>query len=162
MAPVWSPDGTRLVFSSDRDAMVANLWIKDLRTGAEEQLVASESNKIATGWSTDGQFLFYTDQRRGTNRADIYYYSFAEKKSHPYLVTPFNEATARMSPDGKWVAYQSSESPPWQVHIAPFPPTGAKWQVSANVGVRPSWRADGKELFFHARGVLHSVAIRLG
>ncbi|HUP49737.1 MAG TPA: protein kinase, partial [Thermoanaerobaculia bacterium] len=162
VAPVWSPDGTRLVFSSDRDANVANLWIKDLRTGAEEQLVVSESNKIATDWSTDGQFLFYTDQRRGWTRADIHYYSFAEKKSYPYLVTPFNEATARMSPDGKWVAYQSSESPPWQVYIAPFPPTGAKWQVSANVGVRPSWRADGKELFFHARGVLHSVAIRLG
>ena len=162
LAPVWSPDGTRLVFSSDRDSKVANLWIKDLRTGAEERLVVSDNNKTASDWSADGQYLFYTEHGRGTTRNDIYYYSFAEKKSYPYLTSPFAEGAARMSPDGKWVAYQSSESPPWQIYVAPFPATGAKWQVSGQVGVRPSWRQDGKEIFFHVRGVLHSVPIRLG
>ena len=73
-----------------------------------------------------------------------------DKKPVPLLVTPFSEREARFSPDGKWFAYSSDESGKRDVYVQPFPPTGAKWQVSVGGGHTPLWRGDGKELFYVA------------
>ena len=64
------------------------------------------------------------------------------------LRTPANEAQARFSPDGRWLAYMSDESGRFEVYVQPFPFTGAKYQVSPNGGSQPVWRRDGRELFF--------------
>src|SRR5262249_4054002 len=79
---------------------------------------------------------------------DIWWMSLDERKPHLYLGTRSIEGGARFSPDGKWVAYQSNESGNPEVYVAPFPPTGAKWQVSSGRGAAPPWRGDGKELFY--------------
>ena len=73
---------------------------------------------------------------------------FGDRKPAPLLNTPFNEPWARFSPDGKLIAYTSDESGREEVYIQPFPPSGAKWQISTAGGTEPRWRGDGKELFF--------------
>jgi Tol biopolymer transport system component len=98
-------------------------------------------------------------------RSDIFWMTVADRKQHVYLNTPFVEQTPRLSPDGKWLAYQSNESSGNDVYLAPFPPTGARWQVSTSGGVAPRWRADGKELFFaspNLTSAMMAVPITLG
>ena len=145
-SPVWSRDGRSVAFSSRRRGY-PDIYIRDIATGAERPAAMSEMDKIATGWSPDGTMIFYqaTGLPTGT---DIRYVTIADGKSHSYAATQFQESSATMSPDGKWIAFQSDESGQTEIHVAPFPPTGAKWTVSQNGGVTPRWRGDGRELFF--------------
>src|SRR4029079_2484034 len=98
-------------------------------------------------WSADGQRILYS-VTGATTRTDIWWMSLADRKSHLYLSTDFIETNARFSPDGKWVAYQSNDTGTMESYVAPFPPTGAKWQGSSGGGSVPRWRHDGKELFY--------------
>ena len=67
------------------------------------------------------------------------------------------------SPDGRWVAYNSDDAGRFEVYISPFPPTGARWQVSSTGGMQPTWRRDGRELFFLAPdGTMTAVDVVLG
>jgi eukaryotic-like serine/threonine-protein kinase len=146
--PIWSPDGRRMIyttFSGSRFRFV----MRDVTTAAEETLLEDESVGVpaVTSWSSDGQRILYSSGGR-TTRSDIGWMSLTDRKPHVYLATDFVETSARFSPDGKWVAYQSNETGKVEMYIAPFPPTGAKWQVTTGGGVVPRWRSDGKELFF--------------
>src|SRR5437773_12231982 len=89
---------------------------------------------------------------------------FGDRKPFPYVQSDFNEAHAKFSPDGKWVAYGSDEIGRTEIYVRRFPNAGAgKWQVSTGGGDQPYWRADGKELFYLAPdGTLMSVDIQLG
>ena len=160
-APVWSPDGSRIAFTTNRASKVSDIFVTDLKTGADRPLITSSNDKAPSSWSPDGRYLFYSELFPGRAN-DIMVYDFSTGKSQPYLTTPFSETNARVSPDGKWVAYQSTVSPPWHIFIAPFPPTGAKWQVSTGPGVQPRWRGDGKELYYIGEGKLHAVSLTLG
>ena len=71
-----------------------------------------------------------------------------ERKPVPFLQTPFTETNARVSPNGRWIAYNSNETGGSEVYIRPFPSGAGKWQVSTAGGARPAWSADGGELFF--------------
>jgi hypothetical protein len=73
---------------------------------------------------------------------------FGDKKPFTFVATKAVERGGVFSPDGRWVAYQSNETGTFEVYVQPFPPTGGKNQISRNGGVLPSWRRDGKELFF--------------
>jgi Tol biopolymer transport system component/predicted Ser/Thr protein kinase len=146
-APLVSPDGSELIYSAV-DHGGTELRMKDLRTGAERRLIAPEAGVLlATSWSADGQTVFITRSVAAT-RSDIWYMTLPGFVLHPYLASPAVEGGARISPDGRWVAYQSGESGRPEIYLAPFPPTGAKWQVSTGSGLSPRWRADGKELIF--------------
>jgi eukaryotic-like serine/threonine-protein kinase len=86
-----------------------------------------------------------------------------DRKPVPYLQTPFDEMTARFSPDGRWMAYQSNESGRFQVHVQTVEPSGAKYQISSSGGTEPQWRRDGKELFYvSADRKLTAVPVKLG
>ena len=146
--PVFSPDGTKMIYTSVVGPDFQFI-LRDLTTGREETLLQGKQPgyPAVTSWSSDGQFILYTMPSRAT-RADIWWMSLADRKPHLYLGTQFIESNARFSPDGKWVVYQSNETASGEIYIAPFPPTGGKWQVSAGGGVVPRWRADGKEIFY--------------
>lgn len=165
--PVWSPDGSRIVFSSNR-AGVYNLYEKSVNGGNEERMLfESGENKTATSWSRNGRFLLYTVVHPKT-KADIWVLPMdGGKKPFPFLTTDFNERQARFSPDGRWVAYTSDESGQDEVYVRPFSinaagtavEAGARWPISGGFGTEPHWRGDGRELFYRSRDKLLAVEI---
>jgi Tol biopolymer transport system component len=147
--PVWSPDGARIVFSSDRNGGVFDLYEKQSSGGGQEQLLLKTGQpKVATDWSRDGRYIIYTETAAGSG-ADLWLLpTSGDTTPIEYLRTPFNESQARVSPDGRWLAYRSDESGIEQVYVQSFPKAGAKWQASTDGGRQPQWRGDGKELFY--------------
>jgi eukaryotic-like serine/threonine-protein kinase len=146
--PVWSPDGSRVAFSSNRNG-VFDLFQKSASGAGEEVLLfKSAESKAASDWSRDGRFLLYVV--RAGSGSDLWVLPLeGERKPTPFLVTPFNETQARFSPDGHWVAYTSDESGSPEIYVRPFPASSVgKWQISTAGGQFPRWRRDGKELFY--------------
>jgi len=152
-AAQWSPDGNRLAFATNfaNRFGLHDLYVKSL-TGAsgEEELVKSDHDKFPDDWSRDGQWLIYEEQDPKT-KYDLWLLPMSgDRKPQPFLVTPFNENHASISPDGRWVAYASDETGRAEIYVRSFPQPGEKWQVSATGGDQPAWRRDGKELFYIA------------
>jgi Tol biopolymer transport system component len=151
--PVWSPDGSRIAFSSTRGG-VQDLYLKASNgTGSEEILLKSATSKIASHWSRDGRFLLYADTNPKT-KSDLWVLPLTgDRAPIPFLQTEFNESQGQFSPDGKWIAYVSDESGRPEIYVQPFPPSsggGGRWMVSNGGGTQPRWRPDGKELFYLA------------
>jgi Tol biopolymer transport system component len=148
--PVWSPDGGRIVFTSDRDG-TSNLYQKSSSgAGSEELLLQSDTAKYVTDWSPDGRFIAYEKQDPRTG-LDLWLLPlFGDRKPILYLQTEFNEGQGQFSPDGRWMAYASDESGRREVYVQTFPASGGKWQISTAGGTYPRWRRDGKELFYIA------------
>jgi Tol biopolymer transport system component len=143
----WSPDGRRVAYAADLGD-VPNVWVKNAGgTGAEEIIVKGRA--IPTDWSPDGRFLLYMIDG-GTTREDVWAYDTAGHTSTAVLASPFNEASARFSPDAKWIAYESDETRSPEVYVRSFPDAATKIQVSTDGGEQPQWRRDGKELFYLA------------
>jgi serine/threonine protein kinase/Tol biopolymer transport system component len=145
--PVWSPNGSSLVFSSTR-SHVSDLYVKGQEgTGPEELLIEDPDRLAPEDWSRDGRRLIV--QRLGRQRYDLSILTLAEEKKLTPLVTGEGwRGQARLSPDGHLLAYTSSEGGANEIFVVPIPPTGAKWQVSTQGGADPRWRSDGKELFY--------------
>ena len=148
--PVWSPDGSRIVFASNRNGPF-NLYQKlSSGAGAEELLLKSDVRNLPHDWSTDGRFMSYSvpNDPNGTS-FDIWVLPLSgERKPFPFIQTPFTKVQSQISPDGRWLAYYSNESGRNEAYIQSFPKPGSKWQVSTRGGSSPRWRHDGKELFF--------------
>jgi eukaryotic-like serine/threonine-protein kinase len=147
-APGWSPDGSRIVFTSNRKGSF-DLYQKPANgAGNEELLLESPGTKTPVDWSPDGRSLLYYDTDPKTV-SDLWVLPMAgEGKPRPFVKTPFDERYGQFSPDGQWVAYHSNENGRFEIFVQPFPGPGGKWQVSANGGIAPRWRRDGKEIFF--------------
>jgi eukaryotic-like serine/threonine-protein kinase len=160
-AAIWSPDGSRIVFNSDRSG-VFDLYERPTSSGAREALLLATSfNKGPTDWSSDGRFILYRSPAPATG-FDLWALPlFGDRKPFPVVQTRFDERDAQFSPDGKWIAYQSNESGRFEIYIQPFPGPGAKLQVSTGGGAQVRWRRDGKELFYVGLDQrLMSVSIR--
>ncbi|MGD0697638.1 MAG: protein kinase [Terriglobia bacterium] len=150
MSPAWSPDGTKIAFSSMRSGQF-DIYVKPTNgTGTAQPLVQDNARKFVDDWSGDGRYLAYMrDSPQGKNGSDIWILPlFGDKKPFPFLASPFNEAQASFSPDDRWLAYVSDESGKFEVYVVPFPQGNGKWQVSTGGGGNPRWRRDGKELFY--------------
>ncbi|HSO73548.1 MAG TPA: protein kinase, partial [Blastocatellia bacterium] len=124
LAPVWSPDGSRIVWNSNREGL-ANLYQKAATgSGQDELLLKADNWKTAEDWSGDGQFILYTENNPKT-KGDLWILPLeGERKPFPYAQTPFNEEHGRFSPDSRWIAYTSDESGSYEVYIGAFPTPG--------------------------------------
>jgi Tol biopolymer transport system component len=162
-SPVWSPDGSHIVFASY--AGTTDLYQKNASgTGSEElQLKTGATGAFPSDWSSEGRFLVYAAAGSKTSY-DLLVLPLAGKRIPiPFLQTIFIETQGQLSPDGRWMAYSSDETGTREVWVQPFPATGANWQVSADGGSDPKWRGDGTELFYVAgAGTLMAVPIKAG
>ena len=153
VAPLWSPDQKTLYFASNAKG-VNHIYSKPADgSGSEETVLESpEVSEAPASFSPDGRYVVYT--RRLLNdpknsSIDIWVLPlFGDRKPFPIVQTPFDDTNPAVSPAGKWLAYQSTESGQNEVYVMPFPGGGARWLVSTNGGLDPKWRRDGKELFF--------------
>ncbi|HXG56162.1 MAG TPA: protein kinase [Vicinamibacterales bacterium] len=150
VCPLWSPDGSRIIFSSSRGGMQQLYQKVSSGGGTDEVLLRTNHNAFADGWATtkEGSFILYETESVKT-RYDLYVLPlFGDRKPVPFLQTEFNETHAQFSPDGRWVVYTSDESGRAEVYVRSFPVSGGQWQVSTNGGDQAQWRGDGRELFY--------------
>ena len=153
------------MFAAARDTP-PNLYLKRIGTaGDAERLFGTAAQTLfPQSWSRDGRFIVYVTHRP-EDRVSISGCSPSPAigSPTPFLQTRFNEAHARISPDGRWMAYASNESGRVGVYVTRFPEPGGKWQVSTNGGSFPVWRRDSRELFYRAAdGKLMAVPVGPG
>jgi serine/threonine protein kinase len=143
--PVWSPDGGRIAFSSNRGVggVGFSLYLKDATGAHEEKIIPQDgADRFPSDWSRDGKHLLYH------RASDLWFVTFPELRPTLFLKANATSKNARFSPDGKWVAYSSNESGRWEIYVTSFPEAHGKWQVSNAGGDQARWRGDGKELFY--------------
>ena len=149
--PLWSPDGTRIVFGSNRNAPgVIDLYEKAASgAGDEQELLKTSSAKFATSWSRDGQFILFENWLPQSKGAVWLLNMSGSHEAKPLLQSnAFNQGQGQFSPDAHLIAYGSDESGRMEIYVQRFPLSSDKWQISTNGGLQPLWRGDGKELFF--------------
>jgi Tol biopolymer transport system component len=142
--PVWSPDGREVVFQSNRSGR-NDLFRKVIGGGNEEMIFQSGEAKFPEQWLKDGSIIFLTLNGKVFYRLPG---PGGERKPEVLLKNDFNKDEPHVSPDGRWIVYNSDESGRWEVYLAAFPSFTEKRQVSNGGGVQAIWRKDGKELFY--------------
>ena len=153
--PVWSPDGTHMVFQSSASGFEIE-WIRSDGSGEPQQLLNGQNTIVPWAFSPDGRRLAYFEVNPGT----VYDISTLPLdtsdpdhpkpgRPEPFLATPSDEMAPMFSPDGRWIAYRSNESGTNEIYVRPFPSgRGGKWQISTGGGLYGIWSGNGKELFY--------------
>jgi len=165
-APVWSPDGGRIVWTSNREGGIFNLYQKAASLAGEDTLLwKSDYGKFPTDWSRDGRFIIYR-QNEPKTKSDVWVLPLTgsgEAKPFPVVRTEASELAGTLSPDGAHLAYASDVSGRYEVWVQNFPRGGGKRQVSTGGGNHPRWRRDARELFYYAGdGKLMAAPVRSG
>jgi Tol biopolymer transport system component len=167
-APVWSPDGRRIVFEHSGVSDHGLYWKDTGGVDNEKLLLKTAHDSWPCDWSPDGRFILFT-QENAERKTEMSVLPLFGNRS-PVLVqqTEFNEGGGVFSPDGHWIAYISDESGRDEIYVRSFTEGGAgiaadKFPVSTSGGELPRWRRDGKELYFSALdGKLMSVPVKAG
>jgi Tol biopolymer transport system component len=126
-------------------------------SGQVDTLVADGALKRPTSWSRGGAVLFYTQAGTDGGGADIW--ALREGQPEQILATRFTERNPAVSPDGRWLAYESNRSERYEIYVRPYPGPGPEATVSTQGGLNPVWARDGTELFFESEGGLMAVAV---
>ncbi len=160
---VWTPDSARLIFSSFRGGGGANLYVQAADgTGTATRLSDSPNQHNPTGTTADGAQIVF-NEITPTQLGDISLLTMTPTPQvKPLVATRANERGGVVSPDGRWLAYESDRSGTYEVWVQPFPTVDAgRWQVSSAGGVQPLWARNGRELFYVAPdGALMAVQWR--
>ncbi|MBI2678274.1 MAG: serine/threonine-protein kinase [Candidatus Koribacter versatilis] len=144
-----SPDGNLVAVNTNTSGSHGQIWMQPISgAGTQQALVDSPVWIATTDWSRDGRYLFGQVQENKT-REDVFFLDLkGDRKLTKFLQSPASEQSARLSPNGKWLAYQSDESGRMEVYVAAFPGPGSRGQISNGGGTFPQWSHDGKELYF--------------
>ena len=161
--PIWSPTGNEIAFASSREGKNYGIFVRPADGGGSaEALTATPLWEGPGDWSADGRFLVY-DVNHPERGRDILYLRRKDDGQGfdevPFLQTSFDERNPKLSPDGRFVAYQSDESGRVEIYVRPFSEGEGKWPVSRNRGEDPRWSRDGKELFYVEGATLMAVAV---
>jgi Tol biopolymer transport system component len=146
--PIWSHDGSRILFGSQRTGQLTIFERPSDGSGAETRLQGSPDGAVPMHVSRDGRFLTYLGTNRKT-REDVGVLPLVgERNPRPFTEAVSTELWARFSPNGKWITYQSNETGIVEVYLRPFPGPGGQWPISTAGGIHPRWSADGKEVYY--------------
>jgi Tol biopolymer transport system component len=160
--PVWTPDGARVAFQSERNARTLFWMPADGSTLNAEELFTSPNSKYPAGWSSDGRELLYSEVRPGT-RGDILALPLeGERKPRDVVATGYFEWLAALSPDGRRLAYVSNVTGRDEIWVRAYPGPGAPDRVSSNGGTEPVWSRNGRELFYLQDNKMMAVAVQSG
>ena len=171
-SPIWTPDGRRITFASDRDGIISLFWQAADGSGTAEQLLKGEATTPwrPEAWAPDGKTLAFVPDG---GIADSWTLTLGgESKPKKLVESPGNKRYTEFSRDGRWFAYSSTEARPdastFYIFVQPFPPTGAKYRLTTTGARSAVWSPDGKELYYaetsvdspNSAGHLVAVAIR--
>ncbi len=154
---VWSPDQSRIAYSSVNYA----IFLKSVSGRAQEERLIQEDRSLGvSNWSPDGKFILYSRQNaRGDNDLCALPVS-GDRKPLAILATPYDENGPRISPDGKWLAYQSNATGQFEIYVCPFPTCNRQWKVSTGGGDVAFWRKDGSELYYQFQNRVMAVQVK--
>ena len=158
--PVWTPDGKRITYASNRAGPWRLFW-KPFDGSEKEQMLAEPgtgSAQIPYSWSADGKVLLYADDTPKTSK-DVWALRKEDGHRQALLQTSASEVDARISPDGRWMAYASDESGRYEVWVQSVPGSGGKWQISTEGGREPVWAHSGREIFYRSGDKMMSAAV---
>jgi serine/threonine protein kinase len=161
LAPLWSPDGTRLAFASDRHGHF-DLYLKSFKDGREQELLRSSDDKWPLNWSRDESFLLF---HGGPGRSELWAMPLTHDGERVFVAgtRSTDAALGQISPDGRWIAYVSFDEGTREVVVRSFPSGDTRVRVSTRGGTEPVWRADGRELFYLSpNGMLIAVPVKTG
>jgi Tol biopolymer transport system component len=157
--PVWSWDGKRVAFASNRAGTDDLYWRPADGSGVAEPLLTGDHGQYPGSFSRDGRLLIYREDHPDTGR-DIWFLLLeGDGTPQAYLTTPHDEYTPQLSPDGRWLAYTSNVSGLDEVYVGAFPDAGAPRRVSVDGGTEPQWGPAGRELFYRNGGALMVAAV---
>jgi Tol biopolymer transport system component len=150
VGPVWSRDGTELLYRSSPTALAEQLVRKPVSgLGGEEKILEWGGTVFSLDWSPDGRSIVVAQGSVDTS-ADLWIHSLSGADPKPLVQLPFDQMYAVYSPNGDWIAYQSNESGEFQVYVQPASGGSGRWQLSTEGGLYPRWNREGTELFFIA------------
>jgi Tol biopolymer transport system component len=160
-SPIWSPDGSRILFSARREGGTGMFQLAANGSGKEELLQQRPGNVHIDSWSPGGRFIAYTAaDAKGGSAIWALPANGGDRKPMLILQDSFRVRQASFSPDERWIAYVSNESGRDEVYVRGFPSGEGKWLISSSGGTHPSWRSDGRELFYVSPdGTLTAVGI---
>jgi Tol biopolymer transport system component len=159
--PTWKQGCETVTFGWNRTGAFA---IHDVTLGRGEPPRAlregrnARASQVPGSWSTDGHLLAYVEPHPATRRGDIWVSDTSTGRRRALIATPAEEILPRLSPDGRWIAYESDASGRFEVEIASVE-FGARLQVSTNGGTWPAWSADGRDLFYLQDGTIYRVPV---
>ena len=148
------------MFASPRNGAVNLHWQAADGTGSVERLTTSPNQQEPTSISPDGMRLVLRETAPKTGQ-DINLLTFeGQRRVESLIQTMFAERNGEISPDGRWLAYESNESGQYQIYVRPFPRVeSGRWQVSTAGGTRPLWARNGRELFYLEEGTGKLMAV---
>jgi Tol biopolymer transport system component len=158
--PVWSPDGKKIGFDSNRKGAFDLYQLEIAGNGKETALVESTQTKGLAGWSPDGRFLLFTEKDEKTG-SKLWALPLAGQ-AHPQLAVHRDgeQFTGSVSSDNQWLVYESNDSGRPEIYVQRFSEPGERSQISLDGGGDPRWRADGKEIFYVSPdGTLMAVTV---
>jgi Tol biopolymer transport system component len=162
-SPLWTPDGQRIIFTSIRVGYPELYWRQADGTGSDERLLARAKDLIdlrAMGWSVDRKQLLFTEQAPSRPR-EVWQVAIDRLSGARLLV--HSGTYPAVSPNGRWIAYESNVSGPTEIFVERYPELGDRQQISTGGGRLPLWSRDGHELFFSGMGrQMFAVSVQSG
>ena len=157
--PTWTPDGTRIVFTSRRNGKFDIFWMPSDGSGEAELLAESELSQHPTSWSPTEDVLLFQEGSLKSGR-DVWVLRLGGEPK-PFLSTQFDEGEARFSPDGRWIALSSNRSGQHEIYVVAYPELGRMELISNGGGIYPVWSPDGTQLFYRSGDNMMAVPTQI-